>query len=98
MIPAAAPVSGNTCGNFTNICAQESTYLYRSVVFFHAANQAHYGDIAVLTVGGEGNGRQKRGATAIRERLWPDARVPYEIDPRYNGTFLLTSCLYSKPY
>ena len=54
-------------------------------VSFFAATQAHYGDIAVVTTNNVGAGREKRGATAIRERLWPNARVPYQLDPRYSG-------------
>ncbi|CAI8019322.1 Bone morphogenetic protein 1 homolog [Geodia barretti] len=49
-----------------------------------SATQAHDGDIAYNPIPSSSS-RQKRGATAIRERLWPNARIPYKISPTFDS-------------
>lgn len=41
-----------------------------------------------MYVPSSGSNREKRGATAILARLWPDARIPYTISSRYTSKFI----------
>ena len=50
--------------------------------FFSIAAQIHEGDITILV---SQNGRVKRGATCIREKLWDNAIVPYTINNSFSG-------------
>ena len=43
----------------------------------------HNGDITYVAI--PDNNRDKRGATANPDRLWPGARIPYQLDSRYTG-------------
>jgi hypothetical protein len=80
-------VSHPTLQTFS-LLVEAITLLIITIFLCPPATQAHDGDIAYNPIPSSAS-RQKRGATAIRERLWPNARIPYEISPIFDS-----KCLY----
>ena len=98
-------------------CAKRGTFFSRNGSDFYGciqctATQLHNGDAAYFPTfdystgseqggGGEGDGRRKRAATSLDNRLWPGGVIYYNVSHLYTGEShcllmlkLLNTCIY----